>query len=300
MERRQLGKTDLNVSVLGFGGAEIGHQETSQETVTDLLNSALDAGLNVIDTAECYRGSEGAIGNAIGKRRDQFCLFTKCGHPHGMESAANWSKNSILESIQRSLKRLKTEKIDVVFLHSCSEAELRGGEVIDALQTARDKGYTRYIGYSGDSNAAKHAVECDGFDVLQTSINIADQEAIETTLPLARTKNIGVVVKRPLANVAWKTAHRPMNSYHHEYWERLRKLDYDFLTNYDIEKTVEIALRFALSVPGVHTAIVGTTQPERWQANARLIEAGPLNEPQFHSIRQRWDEVAPRIWIGQT
>lgn len=299
MEKRRLGQTDMDVSVLGFGGAEIGYKATSSETVADLLNSALDAGLNVIDTAECYRGSEESVGKAIGHRRKDFYLFTKCGHPHGMESGANWSKKSILESIERSLQRLKTDRLDLVQLHSCSESELRKGEVIDALQTAREKGYARYIGYSGDSRPAHYAVECGAFDTLQTSISIADQEAIELTLPLAREKKIGVIAKRPLANVAWKTGHRPMDSYHHEYWERLSKLNYDFLNGYDLEKTISIALRFALSVPGVHTAIVGTSKPERWEANARLLAAGPLTEPEFTSIRHRWEEVAPRIWIGQ-
>src|ERR1051326_8367395 len=150
MEKRRLGKTDMDVTVLGFGGSEIGYQETAQETVSDLLNSALDAGLNVIDTAECYRGSEEAIGRAVGGRRQEFYLFTKCGHPHGVESGANWSKNSILESIERSLKRLQTDRLDVVFLHSCSEAELKGGQVVDALKTAQQKGHIRYLGYSGD------------------------------------------------------------------------------------------------------------------------------------------------------
>jgi aryl-alcohol dehydrogenase-like predicted oxidoreductase len=299
MEKRRLGKTDMDVSVLGFGGSEIGYEETSIETVATLLNSALDAGLNVIDTAECYYGSEEAIGQAVGSRRDEFYLFTKCGHPHGMESAPNWSRNSILQSIERSLQRLKTDNIDIVHLHSCSESELRKGETIAALQTARDKGYTRYIGYSGDSRAARYAVECGAFDTLQTSISIADQEAIELTLPLAREKKMGVIAKRPIANAAWKTSHKPMSSYHHEYWERLRKLKYDFLDSSDLEKAIEIALRFTLSVPGVHTAIVGTTKPERWQANARLLEVGPLNETEFQSIRNRWEEVAPRIWIGQ-
>src|SRR3989441_6929416 len=130
MEKRRLGKTDMEVSVLGFGGSEIGYEETSQETVADLLNSALDAGLNVIDTAECYRGSEEAIGRAVSDRRDEYYLFTKCGHPHGLESAANWSQDSILQSIERSLKRLKTDRVDIVHLHSCSESELRRGEVI--------------------------------------------------------------------------------------------------------------------------------------------------------------------------
>src|ERR1043166_7257181 len=298
MEKRRLGKTNMNVSVLGFGGSEIGYERASAQVVTDLLNSALDAGLNVIDTAECYYNSEELIGEAVSNRRKDFYLFTKCGHPHGMESGANWSKTSILESAQRSLQRLKTDRLDLLQLHSCSEAELKKGEVIDALQTAREKGYTRYIGYSGDSHAAQFAVQSGAFDVLQTSINIADQEAIDLTLPLAREKQMGVIAKRPIANAAWKTGRRPIDSYHHEYWQRLKKLDYAFLRN-DTKKAVSVALRFTLSIPGVHTAIVGTKKPERWRENAQLLEAGPLNENELQAIRERWDECAPRTWIGQ-
>jgi aryl-alcohol dehydrogenase-like predicted oxidoreductase len=298
MEKRRLGKTDMDVSVLGFGGSEIGYERASSETVAELLNSALDAGLNVIDTAECYYNSEELIGQTVSDRRKEFYLFTKCGHPHGMESGANWSKDSILKSIERSLDRLKTDRLDLVQLHSCSESELRKGDVIDALQTARERGYTRYIGYSGDSRAAHFAVESGAFDTLQTSISIADQEAIDLSLPLAREKQMGVIAKRPIANASWKTGHRPIDSYHHEYWERLRKLNYDFLHD-DLEKSISIALRFTLSVPGVHTAIVGTKKPERWVQNAKLLEAGPLDEPTFRKIRERWEECAPRIWIGQ-
>ena len=298
MEKRRLGKTDMDVSVLGFGGSEIGYERASAEAVTELLNSALDAGLNVIDTAECYYNSEELIGQAVSNRRKEFYLFTKCGHPHGMESSANWSKDSILESVTRSLQRLKTDRLDLLQLHSCSEAELRKGEVIDALQTAREKDYTRYIGYSGDSRAAHFAVESGAFDTLQTSINIADQEAIDLALPLAREKQMGVIAKRPIANAAWKTGHRPIDSYHHEYWERLRKLNFDFVRG-DLNRSVSIALRFTLSVPGVHTAIVGTKKPERWSQNAQLLEAGPLGEKEFQAIRDRWEECAPRTWIGQ-
>jgi len=300
MEKRRLGKTDMDVTVLGFGGAEIGYQKTTEDTATELLNGALDAGVNVIDTAECYQASEEMIGRAINKRRKEFYLFTKCGHPHGMESAANWSKDSILQSIERSLKRLQTDRIDIVHLHSCSESELRKGEVVDALQTARERGHTRYIGYSGDSRAAHYAAECGAFDTLQISINIADQEAIDLTMPVAREKQMGVIAKRPIANAAWKTGHKPIDSYQHEYWERLRKLNYDFLRHADLETTIGIALRFTLSVPGVHTAIVGTTKPERLSENMKLLEAGPLNEAEFQAIRHRWEEVAPRIWVGQT
>lgn len=289
----------MDVTVLGFGASEIGYENAPQDAVGEILNGALDAGLNVIDTAECYRNSEEMIGNAVSDRRAEFFLFTKCGHPHGAESAPNWSKDSILQSIERSLKRLKTDKIDIVHLHSCSESELRKGEAIEALQTARERGYTRYIGYSGDSRAAHYAAECGAFDTLQVSINIADQEAIDLTLPIAREKNMGVIAKRPIANAAWKTGHKPIDSYQHEYWERLRKLDYDFLRHAGLEKTISIALRFALSVPGVHTAIVGTKKPDHWKENAKLPEAGPLREAEFQAIRHRWEEMAPRTWIGQ-
>jgi aryl-alcohol dehydrogenase-like predicted oxidoreductase len=300
MEKRRLGRTDMNVTVLGFGGAEIGDEKISQERVNELLRAALDVGINVIDTAECYHASEERIGRAMSDRRDEFFLFTKCGHPHGLESGANWSEASILQSIERSLQRLKTDRVDLVQLHSCSESELRKGEAIGALQTAREKGYTRYIGYSGDSRAAHYAVETAAFDTLQTSVNIADQEAIDLTIPLARKQEMGVIAKRPIANAAWKTGHRPIDSYHHEYYERLRKLNYDFLRNIDdLKRTVSIALRFTLTVPGVHTAIVGTTKPERLQQNSQSLEASSLSEEEFQAIRHRWDDFAPRIWIGQ-
>jgi aryl-alcohol dehydrogenase-like predicted oxidoreductase len=293
MEKRRLGRTDMDVTVLGLGGAGI-----VGEDIGKVLNSALDAGINVIDTAECYEGSEESIGDAISKRRAEFFLFTKCGHPRGIGSE-DWSAHSILESIERSLHRLQTDRIDLIQLHGCSEAVLKKGEAISALEKARERGWVRYLGYSGDGRPARFAVECDAFDALQTSINIADQEAISEIVPLARTRNIGLIAKRPLANFAWKTGHKPINSYHHQYYERLRKLNFDFLSNDSAEESIAIALHFVLSVPGVHTAIVGTTKPERFRENARLLESHGLPESEYNAIRERWDVIAPKTWIGQ-
>jgi aryl-alcohol dehydrogenase-like predicted oxidoreductase len=297
VEKRQMGKTDMRVTVLGFGGAEIGFEGASPETVTRLLNSALDAGLNVVDTAECYPGSEEMIGQAVAGRRGDFYLFTKCGHPES-PSKEDWRPESLLASIERSLKRLRTDRVDLIQLHSCSEAELRKGDVIAALEEARRRGYARYLGYSGDGRAARYAVECGRFDTLQTSVSIADQEALDLTLPLARERQVGVIAKRPVANVAWRHADKPANSYHHTYWERLRKLDYAFLPG-DLTEAFAVALRFTLSVPGVDTAIVGTTKPGRWRENAALVEAGPLPAEQFERIRARWRAVADKGWVGQ-
>jgi aryl-alcohol dehydrogenase-like predicted oxidoreductase len=299
MEYRKLGKTDINASVLGFGGSEIGYQQASVRTVKKLLDEALDGGLNVIDTAECYVASEELIGDAVGPRRKDFYLFTKCGHESGW-SRPDWRPESLLRSIQRSLKRLKTDCVDLVQLHSCSETELRKGAVIEALKRARERGYTRHIGYSGDGHAALYAVECGAFDTLQTSVNIADQEGLDLFLPSARKQDLGVIAKRPVANVAWHNGTRPpRDGYGRPYWERLQKLQYEFLHG-ELEETVAAALRFTLNVPGVHTAIVGTSKPGRFADNAAAVAAGPLPADLFDSIRARWREVAQANWSGQT
>jgi aryl-alcohol dehydrogenase-like predicted oxidoreductase len=297
MEKRAFGKTDMQVTVLGFGGAEIGFEKAAPQTVAQLLNSALDAGLNVIDTAECYMQSEELIGQAVANRRKDYYLFTKCGHPES-PAQEDWRPDSLLQSIQRSLRRLRTDHLDLVQLHSCSEAELRKGDVIAALQKARERGYSRYVGYSGDSQAARYAVESGQFDTLQTSVSNADQEAIELTLPLAQKRQMGVIAKRPIANTAWKYDRKPDLAYHQTYWERLEKLNYDFVRG-DPKQAVAIALRFTLSVPGVHTAIVGTKTPGRWRENAALLEAGPLSQKEFEAIRARWKAVADKTWVGQ-
>ena len=127
---------------------------------------------------------------------------------------------------------------------------------------------------------------------------VADQQALDLTLPLAHERGMGVIAKRPLANVAWRYARKPAEPYYQAYWSRLRALDYDFLTP-AADAAVATALRFTLTAPGVHTAIVGTTKPERWHANAALLAAGPLPAAQFERIRARWREIADESWEGQ-
>ena len=299
MEKRKFGSTDMDVSVLGFGGSEIGYEGVTRRDAEQLLNEGLDAGINVIDTAECYVTSEQLIGDAIGHRRKEYFLFTKCGHERGW-SNPDWRPESLLRSIERSLKRLKTDYVDLVQLHSCSESELRKGDVIEALKQAKSRGHTRHIGYSGDGAAALYAIECGAFDTLQTSVSVAEQDALERTLPLALKSNLGVIAKRPLANVAWHNGSRePDNSYGYTYWTRLQKLRYDFLAG-DLSASVATALRFTLTIPGIHTAIVGTAKVGRIRENARSIEAGRLPEELYEKIRDRWRRVVQRSWTAQT
>jgi hypothetical protein len=107
-----------------------------------------------------------------------------------------------------------------------------------------------------------------------------------------------VIAKRPLANVAWTYARKPTEPYYQTYWSRLRSLDYPFLRG-PAETAVATALRFTLSVPGLHTAIVGTARSERWEQNAASLQIGPLPAADLERIRTRWREVADASWAGQ-
>jgi aryl-alcohol dehydrogenase-like predicted oxidoreductase len=297
MEKRLFGKTGLEVSPLGFGGAEIGFEKAEEKTVQKLLYDALEGGLNVIDTAECYEGSEELIGKALVGKRSQYYLFSKCGHGATPFIDA-WKPEELEQSIERSLRLLKTDYLDLIQLHSCSQAVLQNGDVIDVLARAKKAGKTRFIGYSGDGQDALYAIKSGAFDTLQTSISIADQEAIDLTLPLAAQQQIGVIAKRPIANAVWRNRSKPANDYVLPYWERLNKLGYDFINGKN-EGVTEIALRFTLSLPGVHVAIVGTSKPERWRENAAYVRKGPLSKNALEAIRDKWKTVANAQWVGQ-
>lgn len=305
IEMRTLGKTGLRVAVLGFGGAEIGYERTDPDAVSRLLNGALDAGMNVIDTAECYLDSEEQIARAVGSRRKEFILFSKCGHYVEGGGRSDWSETGLRKSIERSLARLKTEVIDLVQLHSCPLEELQKGECIAALEKAKKDGLTRFIGYSGDSAAARFAVESGRFDTLQTSLSILDQEAIDLTLPLAEKSGIGVITKRTIGNAVWRYDKEPTMGYHLEYWKRLQALGYDFASGENRAKEgpdgpAGVALRFVAAQKAVSVMLVGTSKPERWRQNAELLNAGPLPSETIEAIRARWKAVAKPEWIGQT
>ena len=229
MNYRSFGKTGLKVSVLGFGGSEIGEQAVGHKVAGEILGAALDAGINVIDTAECYSDSEELIGKTIAHRREEYHLFTKCGHyTRGLDRLrfAEWDPRLIAKSIDKSLKNLRTDHLDLLQLHSCSASLLRKGDVIRAIEEAKRAGKTRFIGYSGDSDDALYAIETGAFDALQISVSIADQESIERVIPIAAARGMGIIAKRPVANAVWMRSNVPSSDYSRGYWDRLKKLDF--------------------------------------------------------------------------
>lgn len=310
MEMRDFGKTGLKVSALGFGGAPVGYLETDRRQVAEILNTLLDRGVNLIDTAASYRGSEEAIGEAIGHRRDDYVLVSKCGQAFDDIEGAAWSALAIEQTVERALRRLKTDHIDVMLLHSCDLEILKAGEALGALVKAREAGKVRFVGYSGDNEAAVHAAGLDEVAVIETSISLCDQANIDTVLPLARRNNIGIMAKRPIANAAWKDASEQRGiyvNYAKTYAERLAKMaiapaDLGFPGEVGAAWS-EIALRFTLSQPGVTTAIVGTTNTANVERNVEALSKGKLAENVVADLRQAFrqaEAAAGEPWLGQT
>jgi aryl-alcohol dehydrogenase-like predicted oxidoreductase len=305
MTKFQFGKTGFDVSVLGFGSAPIGYLNAEQEKATALLNLMLDSGVNVIDTAASYPGSEEMIGRAIGHRRDQFVVISKCGGKLPDLTERMWTPELISKTVDRSLKNLGIEQLDVMLLHSCDLKILQDGKVIEPLVKARDAGKIKFLGYSGDNEAAAYAAGLDDIAVIETSINIADQINIEKVLPICRAKNVGVLAKRPIGNACWKdlsTQQGLYKTYAKTYTERLAKMK---VTPADLGFAPgdwpEIALRFTLSQPGVHSAIIGTQNIENAKANLAIAEKGPLPADVAAKIREAFIAADnDGRWTGQT
>jgi aryl-alcohol dehydrogenase-like predicted oxidoreductase len=310
MERRTLGRTGLEVSVLGFGGAPIGFLGTEESRVAALLNRLLDGGVNLIDTAAMYAGSEAAIARAIGHRRHEFVLVSKCGDGWDRPGDQDWSAAGIARYLDRSLTRLGTDAIDVMLLHSCDLETLHRGEALGALVAARDAGKVRFVGYSGDNAAAAHAATLPDVAVVEASINVADQANVEALLPLAVRHDVGVIVKRPLANAAWKPPADQRGhyvAYARTYHDRLAAmrplLERRLGTPIADRDWPGLALRFALAQPGVTTAIVGTTDPEHVAANLEAAEAGTLPDAVLAAFREAFraaEAQSGTAWAGQT
>jgi len=298
MEQRPFGRTGLNVSAIGFGGAAIWHAPgekggVEEGDVNELLNTMLDSGVTLIDTAGMYGLSEERIGKAIASRREEFVLSSKCGvDPHMSE---DWSAAAITTSIDRSLQLLNTDRIDIMHLHSCSMDVLRKGEAIEALHRAVEAGKVVHAAYSGDNEELLWAVESGHFQSIQTSLNICDQRSLDRALPHCELNGLGVIIKRPLANAFWRFQEQPKGEYCEEYWKRAKAMN----LSPEPMSWEEVFLRFAAFQIGVCSIIIGTRSASHFQRNVELLKKGPLPPEQVASLRQLFKEH-DRGWTGQT
>ena len=310
MEQTILGKTELSVSRLGYGAAPIGFLDIGQGQIEKILSLLLDHGVNLVATAACYKGSEESLGQALAGRRDDYILVSKCGHPSGLDGEA-FSPQVIAASVDRSLQRLRTDHLDVCLLHSCDQDVLEKGDALAALAEARDAGQVRFIGYSGDNQAAAYAAGLDDVDVIETSVNLCDQANLESVLPICRQRDLGVIAKRPIANAAWKDRDSQQGMYKDYASEYARRFALMELTAHELGyhghpevEWPEIALKFALAHEGVHTAICGTTSTVNAESNLAAVNKNPLRDEVVAKIQDAFKRARKADidgdWSGQT
>ena len=308
METKTLGNTGLQVTRLGFGLAEIERQERHGGDVSDaarVLETALDGGINFLDTAACYAGTEELIGRTVAHRRDEYVLATKCGHVVGDTTAEAWSAEVIEHSIDRSLRRMKTDRVDILQLHSPKLDVLQNGEAVDAIVRAREAGKTRFLGFSGDNEPAQWAIESGIFDTLQTSFNLVDQYARNGLLADARDRGMGVIVKRPVAKGAWGKPSNP--SYYpdgayaisEDYLKRAQEMERLGPIPGAPENPALLAIGFVFAHPEVDTVLVGSNNASHvtsnvdWVENRLPIAAEAVDElhRRFDQLGQDWEQL---------
>ena len=264
-EPRPLGRTGLHVSPLGFGAVKIGRTEKlrypgtftlpDDGAVARLLDGVLDLGINLLDTAPAYGVSEERIGKHLQGRRGDFVLSTKAGETFdGGVSRFDFSGPAIRGSLKRSLRRLRTDAVDVLLLHSDGD-DLRVLQETDAVATLLDlksAGLARAVGLSGKTvEGARAALEWA--DVLMVPLNAADRSH-EAVAIEARSRGVGVMAKKALASGTLPA---------------------------------DAALAWLAESRGVDTAVVGSLDVEHLRDNLRVMThhrpAGPADVPPRHA-----------------
>lgn len=246
---RPLGQSGLIVTPLGFGAFKIGRNEKvkypqpydlpDDAAVERLLNGVLDAGINVIDTAPAYGISEERIGKFLASRRNEFVLSTKVGERFvNGESSFDFTAAGVRASVAASLRRLRTEVLDILFVHSNGDDLViqRQSEVVPTLQKLKHAGYVRAIGFSGKSPAGAEAA-LEWADVVMVEYHLQDRSHAEV-IASAASRGVGVVVKKGLAS-----GHLPPAD----------------------------AIRFVLANPHVASVIVGGLSLEHLRENAKAV-----------------------------
>ena len=193
---KPLGKTGLKVSIIGFGGIKL--PKIKEDEAIRILNRAVDLGVNFIDTARVYGDSEKKIGLALKSRRDEIYLSSR---------SLSRDKDGLLKDLEKSMRELRTDYIDIYELHAVNSRELyrkvmSDGGALEGLKIARQKGL---IGYTGitmhyDLSAMRMAIESNEFDVIMVAYSPLDHESVdrEGILKLAKEYGVGTIIMKPL------------------------------------------------------------------------------------------------------
>ncbi len=219
--KKRLGKTDMEVSVIGLGGLVLKGEKVSQEQFSDILDYAIDMGVNYIDTSPTYGESEEKIGYALedlGCRSEVF-LATKTETRY---TDRRYTADEIKQDLDESLKSLRTDYIDLYqigYVRHPWELEkiLASGGILEALEQFKEQGVIKHIGITGHRNDLLiEALKTGRFDAVMAILNIVQRDAITSGLiDTAKKADVGVIAMRALNNGALRPAHTLRYVLHH-------------------------------------------------------------------------------------
>ncbi len=292
LERRTFGRTGLEVTALGYGAMEIrGPRIWSGRDLTDdqadrILNAVLDAGINFIDTAYDYGRSEEYIGRFISRRRDEYYLATKCGCTvvnagHHDETPHVWTRENITVRLEESLRRMKTDYVDLLQLHNPSVEQVEQGDLVQVLKDLQAAGKTRWIGCSSTLPHLATYVAWGVFDAFQIPYSALERRH-EEWISRASETGAGIIIRGGVARGAPDDAGLGAV----DRWAVWEKASLDELRSPGESRTAFL-LRYTLSHPGLDTTIVGTLQPEHLQQNIEQAMAGPLSPDIYAEAKRR-------------
>ena len=277
--------------MLGYGAMELRGapraRDISDGQAETILRAALDAGINYIDTSIDYGLSEERIGRYIAHRRDNYYLASKCGclvgappAPRGERSPHIFSRENVIAGVEQSLRRMKTDYLDVVQFHiSPSRQTLEENGALDALLQLQAAGKVRFIGMSGTLPNLRDHIAMGIFDVFQVPYSAVEREH-EDAISRAAEAGAGIVIRGGAAKGAPSTEKQTGLQ-----WDRWQRAQLDDLL--DGMTPVAFVLRFTFSHPHLHTTIIGTVNPAHLQANLTALEKGPLPSDVYVEAKRR-------------
>jgi aryl-alcohol dehydrogenase-like predicted oxidoreductase len=305
MKYRQLGKTGLTVSEIALGGGMFSHGEQKDvEETCHIVRRALERGMNYIDTAPAYGQSEQTLGTALSGTNRPCILSTKFG---GRPKPFNpQDKGALRSSFEESLRLLKRESIDILFIHEpdrprqyewFSDWDNFHGPVTDLLDELKSEKLVRFTGLAGTTSyEMARIIEKSDYDVVLTAFNysLLWQEALISVVPAARKKNMGIVVGSPLQHGALARCYDDEIE-HGAGWlspprrGQFKRL-YALVRNLDMPLS-ELGIRFILSNSDVSSVLTGVRSVEELEENIRTVEAGPLPP----SVLREIDAIAAMV-----
>jgi aryl-alcohol dehydrogenase-like predicted oxidoreductase len=294
-ETRQLGRTGLTVTRLGYGAMEVrgeriwGGRPVTDEQASTILDAVVDAGITFIDTANDYGRSEAYLGQFLAERRDQFALATKCGCtmvPAGDhdETPHSWDRDHLLANIDDSLTKLRTDHVDLLQLHNPDVRDAEQHHVVDTLREIKESGKATHIGISATSPHLATYIEWGVFEAFQIPYSAMERRH-ENLITAAHEAGAGTIVR---GGVARGEPGEGLGS--QDAWALWERANLDDLLG-EGESRSAWQLRFTLSHPAVDTIIAGTLNPKHLAENVAAAEAGPLPEDVYVEAKRRLDNA---------